>query len=80
MQFVMCCTGNAGISGLSLLVEQDFSTEGITYSNINGGFLPSQKTQFSFLEGGCFGFFFPHKHYQMLNTVKHSFIDLKLDI
>lgn len=68
-----------GISGLLLLVEQDFSTEGITYSSVSGGFLPSQKTQFSFLAGVVL-VFFPHKHYQMLNPVKHSVIDLKLDL
>lgn len=79
MQFFMCCTGNAGISGLLLLVQQDFCTEGITYNNVSGGLLPSQENQFSFLEVivlECF----PHKHYQMLNPVKHSFIDLTLCI
>lgn len=79
MQLVMCCTGNAGISGLSLLAEQDFSTEGMTYSNVSGGLLPSQKAQFSFWRVIALGFF-PHKHYLMLNPVKHSFIDVKLDM
>lgn len=76
----MCCTVNAGISGLSLLVEQDFSTEGITYSNVSGEFLPSRKTQNSLVWRMVVLAFFPHKHYQMLNTVKHLFADLKLDL
>lgn len=58
MPFVMCCSSNIVISGLSLLVDQGFSAEGITYSNVSGGAFPSQKTQFS--HGlGYFDFFSP---------------------
>lgn len=58
MQFLMCCTGNAGISGLSLLVEQDFSTESITYNNVWWAFtFPGESILF--FGGDCFGVFSP---------------------
>jgi len=58
MQFVMSCNSNVGMSGLSLLVDQGFSAEGVTYNDVVGFFLPKR---LDFL--GCCFVSSPHEHY-----------------